>query len=104
MAQEHTPLAEAAGQVAAQAGDKMGQAVDLAKQQTTSRLEDQRERVAASLYTTAHVLRQAGQHLREQEQTPIATLADRTAQQAERGSGYLRKRDVPGRYRWGLLR
>jgi len=74
----------------------MGQAVDLAKQQTTSRLEDQRERVAESLYTTAHVLRQAGQHLREQDQTPIATLADRTAQQAERGSGYLRGRDVPG--------
>jgi hypothetical protein len=96
MSQEHTPLSDTAGRVAAQAGDKVGQAVDLAKQQTTSRLEDQREQVAASLYTTAHVLRQAGQQLREQEQTPIATLADRTARQAERGSGYLRGRDVPG--------
>jgi len=96
MTSEHTPLADKAGQVAAQAGEKMGQAVDRAKEQTTSRLEDQRERVAASLYTTAHVLRQAGQQLREQDQPPIATLAERTAQQAERGSGYLRGRDVPG--------
>jgi ElaB/YqjD/DUF883 family membrane-anchored ribosome-binding protein len=96
MTSEHTPLADKAGQVAAQAGEKMGQAVDRAKEQTTSRLEDQRERVAESLYTTAHVLRQAGQQLREQDQPPIATLADRTAQQAERGSGYLRGRDVPG--------
>jgi ElaB/YqjD/DUF883 family membrane-anchored ribosome-binding protein len=96
MAQEHTSLADTAGQVAAQAGEKMGQAVDMAKQQTTSRLEDGREQVAASLYTTAHALRQTGQQLREQDQGTIATLADRTAQQAERGSGYLRGRDVPG--------
>ncbi len=96
MAQEHTSLADTAGQVAAQTGEKMGQAVDLAKQQTTSRLEDGREQVAESLYTTAHALRQTGQQLREQDQGTIATLADRTAQQAERGSGYLRGRDVPG--------
>jgi len=96
MAQEHTSLSDTAGQVAAQAGEKMGQAVDQAKQQTTSRLEDGREQVAESLYTTAHALRQTGQQLREQDQGTIATLADRTAQQAERGSGYLRGRDVPG--------
>ena len=95
VSQEHTSLSDTAGQVAAQAGEKMGQAVDKAKEQTTSRLEDGRERVAESLYTTAHALRQTGQQLREQDQTTIATLADRTAQQAERGSGYLRGRDVP---------
>jgi len=96
MSQEHTSLSDTAGQVAAQAGDKVGQAVDKAKEQTTSRLEDGREQVAESLYTTAHALRQTGQQLREQDQGSIATLADRTAQQAERGSGYLRGRDVPG--------
>jgi len=96
VSQEHKPLAETAGHVAEQAGEKMGQAVDMAKEQTTSRLEDQRERVAAGFYTTAHALRQTGQQLREQDQGTIATLADRTAQQAERGSGYLRGRDVPG--------
>jgi len=96
MSQEHTSLSDTAGQVAAQAGDKVGQAVDKAKEQTTSRLEDGREQVAESLYTTAHALRQTGQQLREQDQGTIATLADRTAQQAERGSGYLRGRDVPG--------
>ena len=96
VSQEHKTMSEKVGQVADQAGDKMGQAVDKAKQQTTSRLEDGREQVADSLYTTAHALRQTGQQLREQDQGTIATLADRTAQQAERGSGYLRGRDVPG--------
>ncbi len=95
VSQEHKPLAETAGHMAEQAGEKMGQAVDKAKEQTTSRLEDGREQVAESLYTTAHALRQTGQQLREQDQGAIATLADRTAQQAERGSGYLRGRDVP---------
>jgi len=60
MSQEHTSLSDTAGQVAAQAGDKVGQAVDKAKEQTTSRLEDGREQVAESLYTTAHALRQTG--------------------------------------------
>jgi hypothetical protein len=107
VSQEHKTMAEKVGQVADQAGEKMGQvadqagekmgqAVDKAKQQTTSRLEDGREQVAESLYTTAHALRQTGQQLREQDQGTIATLADRTAQRAERGSGYLRGRDVPG--------
>jgi len=96
VSQEHKTMSEKVGQVADQAGEKMGQAVDKAKQQTTSRLEDGREQVAESLYTTAHALRQTGQQLREQDQGTIATLADRTAQQAERGSGYLRGRDVPG--------
>jgi hypothetical protein len=96
VSQEHKTMSEKVGQVADQAGEKMGQAVDQAKQQTTSRLEDGREQVAESLYTTAHALRQTGQQLREQDQGTIATLADRTAQQAERGSGYLRGRDVPG--------
>jgi len=96
VSQEHKTMSEKVGQVADQAGEKMGQVADQAKQQTTSRLEDGREQVAESLYTTAHALRQTGQQLREQDQGTIATLADRTAQQAERGSGYLRGRDVPG--------
>jgi len=90
------PLHEKAGQVVDQVQDKAGQLVDGAKQQATSRLAGQKDQAADTLYTVAHVLRQAGQQLREQDQPPIATLANRTAQQAERGSGYLRGRDVPG--------
>ncbi len=90
------PLHEKAGQVVDQVQDKAGQLVHGAKQQATSRLAGQKDQAADTLYTVAHVLRQAGQQLREQDQPPIATLADRTAQQAERGSGYLRGRDVPG--------
>jgi len=88
-------LHEKAGQVVDQAQDKAGQLVDGAKQQAASRLAGQKDQAADTLYTVAHVLRQAGQQLREQDQGPVATLADRAAQQAEHGSGYLRGRDIP---------
>jgi len=85
---------QAAGHVAAGAQQKVGEVVDGAKQQTTSLLESQKEQAADTLYTLAHALRQTGQQLREQEQAPVAGLADRAAQQAERGSGYLRHHNV----------
>jgi NADH dehydrogenase/NADH:ubiquinone oxidoreductase subunit G len=88
-------MTETATTMASQAGEKVEQAVDMAKQETASRLEAERERVAESLYTTAHALRKAGQQLREQEQGSIATVADRIAQRAENASGYLRSRDLP---------
>jgi len=88
-------LHDKAGQVVDQAQDKAGYLVDGAKQQAASRLAGQKDQAADTLYTVAHVLRQAGQQLREQDQAPVGTLADRAAQQAERGSGYLRGRDIP---------
>jgi hypothetical protein len=92
--QMQQPSSETAGHVAEQASEKIDQAVDMAKQQTASRLEDERDRVADSLYTTAHALRQMSQQLREREQGIVASAAERTAQQAERASGYLRSRDL----------
>jgi hypothetical protein len=87
-------VTESASDMATQAGEKMEQAVEMAKHETLSRLDGERERLAESLYTTAHALRQAGQQLREQEQTGIATLTDRVAQRAESASTYLRNRDL----------
>jgi len=87
-------VTESAATMATQAGEKMEQAVEMAKHETVSLLEGERERVAESLYTTAHALRQAGQQLREQEQESMAALTDRVAQRAETASSYLRDRDL----------
>jgi hypothetical protein len=93
--QVQDPIAETAGNTMQQAGAAVDRAVDLAKQQATSRLESERERVAEGLFTSAHALRQVGQQLREQDQATIAGFAERVAQQVEQTSGYLRSRKLP---------
>ncbi len=87
-------LQETAGQVVDQTQEKAGQLLDAAKQQTTSRLEAQKNQAADSLYKVAHALRQTAEGLRDQDEGGIATLAERAAHQAERGSGYLHARDL----------
>ncbi len=76
------------------AQDKVGQVVDQAKQQTTSLLETRKDQAADTLYTVAHALRQTGQQLREQEQAPVAGVADQVATRVESVSSYLHGRDV----------
>ena len=76
------------------AQDKVGQVVEGAKQQTTTLLSARKDQAADTLYTVAHVLRQAGQQLREQDQAPVGQLADTAATRVESVSGYLHDRDV----------
>jgi len=83
-----------AGQVAEQVQEKAGQVADQAKQQATSRLENGKERAVEGLSMVAHAVRQVGQQLREQEQPTVAQYADKSAQQIERFSGYLRDKDM----------
>ncbi|MBA2448178.1 MAG: hypothetical protein H0V51_09140 [Chloroflexi bacterium] len=85
---------EKAGQVTDQAKDKAGQVTEHAKQQATSRLESGKERAVEGLGTVAHAVRQVGQQLREQEQSTAAQYADKSAEQIEHFSGYLRDKDV----------
>ena len=85
---------QTAGQVVDQAQEKVGQVVDQAKQQTTSLLASRKDQAADTLSTVAQALRQTGQHLREQEQEPVAGLADQVATRVESVSGYLHGRDV----------
>ncbi len=85
---------QTAGQVVDQAQEKVGQVVDQAKQQTTSLLASRKDQAADTLFTVAHALRQTGQQLREQEQAPVAGLADQVATRVESVSGYLHGRDV----------
>ncbi len=85
---------QTAGQVVDQAQEKVGQVVDQAKQQTTSLLASRKDQAADTLATVAHALRQTGQQLREQDQAPIAGVADQVATRVESVSGYLHARDV----------
>ncbi len=85
---------QTAGQVVDQAQEKVGQVVDQAKQQTTSLLASRKDQATDTLSTVAQALRQTGQHLREQEQAPVAGLADQVATRVESVSGYLHGRDV----------
>jgi len=85
---------ETVGTVVEGAQEKVGQVVDQAKQQTASILSERKDQAADTIYTVAHALRQTGQQLREQEQTPVGQLADTAATQIERVSGYLHNRDV----------
>lgn len=85
---------QTAGQVVDDAQEKVGQVVDQAKQQTTSLLASRKDQAADTLSTVAHALRQTGQQLREQEQAPVAGLADQVATRVDSVSGYLHGRDV----------
>jgi hypothetical protein len=97
-AQTAGPVIDRAQQTASplveQVQDKAGQAMDVAKQQTTSRLAEQKDHAAESLGAIADALRQSGQRLREQNQGAVAPYAERAAAGIERASGYLRQRDV----------
>lgn len=86
---------QAAGHVLDQTHQQAGQLVDGVKQQTTTRFEAQKDQAVTMLTTVGQALRQTGQYLREQEQAPVATYADKAATQVERVSGYMRNRDLP---------
>ena len=80
--------------VAGQAQEKAGQLVDQAKEQATGKLATQKDRAVDSLGTVAEALREAGKHLRENEQQSFAQYADKAAERVEQFSGNLRGKDV----------
>lgn len=82
------------GAMVDQVQEKAGQALDQVQQRTTAGVAGQKDVAIDGLMTTAHALRQTSQQLREQEHDTIAGYTEKTAQQMERVSGYLRERDV----------
>ncbi len=82
------------GQVVDQAQQTAGQVTGQAKQQATSQLESQKGHLVDTLVTVSQALRQTGQKLNEQQQGPVAGYVERTAEQVERTTNYLRTRDV----------
>jgi ElaB/YqjD/DUF883 family membrane-anchored ribosome-binding protein len=92
------PLMEQAKQqtqhVLQQTQQKAGQVVEQARTQVMDQLSSQKERAAGSLESVAQALRQTGQHLREQDQAPVAGFAEGAADTLERFTGYLNERNV----------
>jgi hypothetical protein len=91
-------IADSTKQAANQAKEAAGRVIDQAKNEATSRADQQRETAATGFQAVAHAFRSMGDDLRNQEQGPIAQYAaeigNSMGDQVERFANYLRGRDV----------
>jgi hypothetical protein len=94
-----SPVASAADQVQQVAG----QALDQAKQQATTQFSQGKAQAADQVGSVPQALRQTGEQLRKQEQTPVAEVVDGAAAQLERFSSYLRDATLD-EIRWDVER
>lgn len=76
------------------ATEQAGRLVDAAREQATEQIATQKDRAASSLGILAQALHQAGQQVREQDDTKLATYVDSAADQVERLAGALEERDI----------
>ncbi|MBV9358589.1 MAG: hypothetical protein JO023_24015 [Chloroflexi bacterium] len=77
-----------------QAQQTAGQVTGQATEQATSQLENQKGRLVDTLVTVSQALRQTGQQLNQQEQGTVAGYVERTAEQVDRTTNYLRSHEV----------
>ncbi len=80
--------------VAQQTQEKAGQVVDQAKEQATTQISTQKDRVVESMSAVADALRHTSQHLRQNDQQGIAQYAEKAADRVEQFTGQLRHKDV----------
>lgn len=89
---------ETAQEMAQQTQEKTGQVAEQAKaqvmEQATNQVTSQKDRAVTSLGSVAGALRQAGQHLRDNEQAPVAQYADKAADRVEQFAQQLGSKDV----------
>ena len=85
---------ETAQDVMQQTKETAGQVVDQAKDQATSQIESRKDQAVESISSVAQALRQAGNHLRQNEQAPVAQYADKAADRVEQFANQLRGKDV----------
>jgi hypothetical protein len=85
---------QAAAPVADKARETVSQVADQAGQQVSARAKSQKDRAVDALAMLAQAIRQTGQELRSQDQPALAGYVDRAAQTMERGTNYLRARDM----------
>lgn len=86
---------DAAAPLIDQAGERAGQVTDQIMDQASSRLDMGKEYAVEALTGVAKAMRQTGQHLREEGEQPMfGEYADTGAEQLERFTGYLRRRDA----------
>ncbi len=94
----HTSVMDAARQqvqpVLQQTQEKAGQWIGQAREQVVSQLDDQMDRAAGSIGSTAQAFRQAAQQLRDQNQGMFAQYLESGAEYVERFSGYLKEQDI----------
>lgn len=92
------PITEKLGQtvssVKEQAGEKVEQLADQARQTVTSQVSAQKQKASDALSSVAHALRETSTQMRSTDQAAIGEYATKAADQVERLSGFLRDRDV----------
>jgi hypothetical protein len=81
-------------QVAQQAQASAGGLTEQAKQQITTQLSNQKDRVSTGIGSVAEALRQAGQQMQQQGPAPVADYANKAADQVDRLSQYLSAKDL----------
>ena len=92
---EATQQAKQQGQhLAQQARQQAGELANRGGEQVKSQLANQKHEASQRLTPVQVALRETAQQLRKQGQTPVAQYADRTSDQVERVSAYLRETEV----------
>ena len=81
-------------EIIGQAQDQAMKLVDTARQQATSQISTQQERLSGTLTTVATALHQASREMRNQDEGPIAEYVDTAANQVEQFANMLRDQDL----------
>src|SRR5215207_4760627 len=81
-------------EIIGQAQDQAMKLVDTARQQATSQIGMQQQRVAGTLNTVAAALHDASREMRKQDDTAIAEYVDTAASQVEHFATMLREQDL----------
>src|SRR5829696_10144571 len=81
-------------EITGQAQDQAMKLVDTARQQATSQISTQQERLAGTLTTVATALHQASREMRNQDEGPIAEYVDTAANQVEQFANMLRDQNL----------
>src|SRR5829696_1211806 len=81
-------------EIIGQAQDQAMKLVDTARQQATSQIGMQQQRVAGTLNTVATALHDASREMRKQDETAIAEYVDTAASQVDHFANMLREQDL----------
>src|SRR5918997_4486261 len=81
-------------EIIGQAQDQAMKLVDTARQQATSQIGMQQQRLAGTLNTVATALHDASREMRKQDEGPIADYVDTAASQVEHFANMLREQDL----------
>ncbi len=87
-------MAEQGTEIISQAQDQAMKLVDTARQQATSQIGQQQQRISGTLNTVATALHDASREMRKQDETAIAEYVDTAASQVEHFATMLREQDL----------